>query len=117
YAKHSVQVEKVPSQIAAQSSQLLVSGEVNVGGGLVQAIQAVARSNNTISLIDLGDILIHPPITFNAKPSINSYRDLVGQTIALSTPTDNTTVCTAVAFAKLGLPSAQIEKNPVGATA
>lgn len=117
YTKHGVKVDRVTTQTASAATQLQVTGEISIGRGLPPAVQADVKSNGNIELIDVADTLIRPPFTVNAASSINSYQDLVGKTVAVSTPTDSTTVVTQQAFTKLGLPTDKMDFNPVGGTA
>lgn len=117
YTKHGVKVDRVTTQTASAATQLQVTGEISVGRGLPPAVQADVKSNGNVHLIDVADTLIRPPFTVNAASSINSYQDLVGKTIAVSTPTDSTTVVTEQALAKLGIPTDNIDMNPIGGTA
>lgn len=117
YANHRVKVDRISTQTASEATQLQVTGEINLGRGLPPAVQADVKSNGVVQLIDVADMLIRPPFTVNAKSGIKSYQDLVGKSVAVSTPTDSTTVVTKFAFKKLGLPLDKIDMNPVGGTA
>jgi NitT/TauT family transport system substrate-binding protein len=117
YADHGVKVDRVTTQTASAATQLQVTGEISVGRGLPPAVQADVKSNGGIKLIDVADTLVRPPFTVNAASSINGYQDLAGKTVAVSTPTDSTTVVTQEALSKLGISTDKIDMNPVGGTA
>jgi len=117
YTEHGLTIDRVTTQTASAAAQLQVTGEIQIGRGLPPAVQADVNSNGAVHQISVADTLIRPPFTVNAAAEITSYEDLVGKTVAVSTPTDSTTVVTDLALQQLGLPLDQIELNPVGGSA
>jgi len=117
YTDHGLTIDRVTTQTASAAAQLQVTGELQIGRGLPPAVQADVNSNGAVHQISVADTLIRPPFTVNAAAEIGSYEDLVGKTVAVSTPTDSTTVVTDLAFQQLGLPLDKIDLNPVGGSA
>ncbi|WP_345148255.1 ABC transporter substrate-binding protein [Arthrobacter ginkgonis] len=115
YAAHGVTLDGVDTQTATAATQLLVTGEANVGRGLPPAIQTVSQSNGAVKLISVADLLVRPPFVMNAK-GITSWEGLKGTKIGVSSPTDSTAVVTKEAIKALGFPADSVELVSSGGT-
>ena len=101
YKKYGVELTSVSTQTAANALQLLVTGNANIGRGLAPTIQIVNGSKGAIKLIDVGDSIIRPPFTVNAKTA-KTWEDMVGKKLGVSSPTDSTAVVAKHALDILG---------------
>jgi NitT/TauT family transport system substrate-binding protein len=91
YEKNGVELDSVSTQTAVAATQLLVTGEANIGRGLAPTVQVVSQSNGGVTLVDVADILIRPPFIINSK-SGSTMSDLAGLKLGVSSPTDSTSV-------------------------
>lgn len=117
FKDHDVTVENVSTDTAEGATQLLVTGEANIGRGLPPMIQATVKSSGGVKLLDVADTLIRPPFFLNADESVKSVDDLVGKRIGTSSPTDSTTVVTHGLLNRSGLDPADVEIVSAGGTA
>lgn len=107
YEKNGVELDSVSTQTAVAATQLLVTGDANVGRGLAPTVQVVSQSNGAITLIDVADILIRPPFVINSK-SGSTMADLEGLKLGVSSPTDSTSVVAAAALGILGIEGVEL---------
>lgn len=117
FEDHGVSVENVSTDTAEGATQLLVTGEANIGRGLPPMIQATVKSSGGVKLLDVADTLIRPPFFLNVDDSIKSLEDLVGKKIGTSSPTDSTTVVTHGLLDRGGIDPADVEIVSAGGTA
>ncbi|MGZ2224303.1 ABC transporter substrate-binding protein [Glutamicibacter nicotianae] len=117
FAKHGVEIENVSTDTAEGATQLLATGEANIGRGLPPMIQATVQSNGGVKLVDVADTLIRPPFFLNSSKDIKTVKDLKGKTVGTSSPTDSTTVVTLGLISRAGIPTSDVEILPAGGTA
>jgi ABC-type nitrate/sulfonate/bicarbonate transport system substrate-binding protein len=116
YAAHGVTIDGVDTQTATAATQLLVTGEADIGRGLPPAIQSVANSNGGVKLVSVADLLVRPPFIMNAAKDIDSWDELKGKKIGVSSPTDSTAVVTKEAVTALGFQDDDVELVSSGGT-
>lgn len=107
YEKYDVVLKGVSTQTATAATQLLVTGEANVGRGLPPTVQVVGQSNGAISLIDIADLLIRPPFVLNARTAV-TWDEMAGKKLGVSSPTDSTAVVAKEALAKQGVDAVKL---------
>lgn len=107
YEKNGVELDSVSTQTAVAATQLLVTGEANIGRGLAPTVQVVSQSNGGVTLVDVADILIRPPFIINSK-SGSTMSDLAGLKLGVSSPTDSTSVVAAAALDTLGVEGVEL---------
>lgn len=117
YKKYAVELDEVSTETAGAATQLLVTGDAQVGRGLPPMIQAVAGSNGGVKLLDVGDLLIRPPHELHAAPGIKSFKDLVGKNVGTSSPTDSATIVTRDVLRRLDIDASKVNIVAAGGTA
>jgi len=115
YEDNGVTVDRIDTQTATAATQLLVTGEADVGRGLPPAIEAVEASNGAIALVSAADILIRPPFVMVTN-GITQWNQLQGSTVGISSPTDSTGVITESVLRLQGLPEGSVDLIPSGGT-
>jgi ABC-type nitrate/sulfonate/bicarbonate transport system substrate-binding protein len=115
YEAHGVTVERVQTGTAAQSVQLLATGDAEIGRGLANSIQARLRTDGQLDFVDIADPTIRPPHVMNSK-GIHDLADLAGTTMGITSVTDQGTIVTAQVIQRLGLDADSIEMVPTGGT-
>jgi NitT/TauT family transport system substrate-binding protein len=115
YEARGVTVERVQTGTAAQSVQLLATGDAEIGRGLANSIQARIRTGGQLDFVDIADPTIRPPHVLNTK-GIHDLADLAGTTMGITSVTDQGTIVTAQAIERLGLDAGSIDLMPTGGT-
>lgn len=116
YTKHGVTVERVKSGTAAQSVQLLATGDAEIGRGLANSIQVRHRTGGALDFIDIADPMIRPAYVMNTD-GIHDWNDLEGKPVGITSVTDQGTIVTAQALERHGLGVDSVEMVPTGGTA
>lgn len=116
YDKHGVTVERVKSGTAAQSVQLLATGDAEIGRGLANSIQVRQRTGGELDFVDVADPMIRPAYVMNSA-GIRDWRDLEGQPVGITSVTDQGTIVTAQALERHGIDADSVEMVPTGGTA
>jgi len=116
YADHDVKTTYVQTQIASQAIQLLATGDADIGRGFADAVQANVRTDGELDFISVGDALVRPPhvlVTTGAK----TLPDVLRNKVAISSPSDQTTVVTEALLEGKGFDSSTADLIPAGGTA
>ena len=93
YKKHGVKTEYIQTQTAAQATQLLATGEADIGRGIADAIQANVATERQLDYISVADMLTRPPHVLMTDGT-KSFDEIKTHKIGISSPTDNTTIVT-----------------------
>jgi ABC-type nitrate/sulfonate/bicarbonate transport system substrate-binding protein len=93
YARHHVKTEYLQTQTAAQATQLLATGDADVGRGIADAIQANVATDRRLDYISVADMLTRPPHVLMTDGT-KSFAKIRDRKIGISSPTDNTTIVT-----------------------
>lgn len=115
YEKHGVTVQRVQTGTAAQSVQLLATGDAEIGRGLANSIQARLRTGGQLDFIDIADPTIRPPHVMISK-GIREFPALSGTSVGITSVTDQGTIVTEQMIERMGLDAASIELVPTGGT-
>jgi ABC-type nitrate/sulfonate/bicarbonate transport system substrate-binding protein len=116
YAARGVTVRRVQTGTAAQSVQLLATGEANIGRGLANAIQARLRTGGQLDFVDVADTTVRPPYVMESS-GIREFTALEGTAVGITSVTDQGTIVTAQMIDRLGLDADRIDLVPTGGTA
>ncbi|GAB3729075.1 ABC transporter substrate-binding protein [Nocardiopsis nanhaiensis] len=115
YDRHGVTVDRIETQTAAQSVQLLATGDADIGRGLPNAIQARGRTAGRLDFVSVADPMLRPPfVMVTSGPT--GWDALRGTKVGVSSVTDQTTVVTAGALKQLDVPAGDVELIPAGGT-
>lgn len=116
YDARGVAVERVQTGTAAQSVQLLATGDAEIGRGLANSIQARIRTAGQLDFVCVADPTISPPYVLNSR-EVREVADLPGTTMGITSVTDQGTIVTSQVIERLGLDAASIDLLPTGGTA
>jgi NitT/TauT family transport system substrate-binding protein len=93
YKRHHVKTKYLKTQTAAQATQLLATGEADIGRGIADAIQANVATDRKLDYISVADMLTRPPHVLMTDGT-KSFAEIRSRKIGISSPTDNTTIVT-----------------------
>jgi NitT/TauT family transport system substrate-binding protein len=115
YKQHHVKTEYLTTQTAAQATQLLATGEADIGRGIADAIQANVATDRKLDYISVADMLTRPPHVLMTDGT-KSFDDIKGRKIGISSPTDNTTIVTEGLLEGKNIDPARANLIPAGGT-
>lgn len=116
YKDNGITVDRISTKTAQAATQLLVSGGADFGRGIPPAIQANVRSDGGVELVSLADMMIRPPFVLYGSEGVETYDDLEGESVAMSTETDSTTIVTYDVLQEQGLSQDDVDGLTVGGT-
>lgn len=115
YDARGVAVQRVQTGTAAQSVQLLATGDAEIGRGLANSIQARIRTAGQLDFVCIADPTIRPPYVLNSR-GVQEVADLPGTTMGITSVTDQGMIVTAQVIERLGLDADSIDLLPTGGT-
>lgn len=116
YRDRGVTVRRVQTGTAAQSVQLLATGDVEIGRGLSNTVQARLRTAGRLDFVDVADTTVRPPYVMTSK-GIRDFAGLANTSVGITSVTDQGTTVTEQVIDRLGPDRDSVEFLPTGGTA
>ncbi|RZQ60808.1 ABC transporter substrate-binding protein [Amycolatopsis suaedae] len=116
YDARGVTVRRVQTGTAAQSVQLLATGEAEIGRGLANAIQARVRTSGQLDFVNVADPTVRPPYVMTSK-GIRDFAALTGTSLGITSVTDQGTIVTMQMLQRRGVDPDGVQLLPTGGTA
>lgn len=116
YRDRGVTVRRVQTGTAAQSVQLLATGDVEIGRGLSNTVQARLRTAGRLDFVDVADTTVRPPYVMTSN-GIRDFAGLANTSVGITSITDQGTTVTEQVIDRLGPDRDSVEFLPTGGTA